>query len=115
MTSTKKETTDYTMIRSGAVRQRMQCDGATATRIEKTFVTVEQLLDAVESDDPLTDIDGIGPATADVINDWYEHREEREANARESTATRTSSKTLSISFHGSWAEPLGIDEVEDHE
>ena len=109
---TSIETTTHTWLRPGAIRQRMKCDGATAARIEDTFVTVEQLLGAVESDEPLTDIDGIGPATAETINDWYENREAREANARESTVTRTSSTALSISFHGSWAPALGIEEEE---
>lgn len=106
------ETTDHTFLRDGAIRQRMKCRGGMATNIEKTFVTVQQLLDAVESDEPLTEIDGIGPKTAETVRDWYENREERERNARSSTVTRTSSKTLSIEFHGSWADALGI-EVEE--
>lgn len=98
-----------TLLRKGGIQQRMQCTGSVAHNIEEAFVTVEKLLKAVESDDPLTDVDGIGPKTAAVIEDWYENREEREARASSSTVTRTSNSSLSISFHQSWADALGIE------
>lgn len=103
-----------TLLGKGAIQQRMKCKGVVASNIEKTFVTVEQLLEAVESEEPLTAVDGVGPATAEVIEDWYEHREEREANARRSTFKRTSNTSATISFHRSWADALGI-EVPDSE
>lgn len=98
-----------TMLRQGGIRQRMKCGGSIAHNIEEAFVTVEQLVDAIESDDTLTDVDGIGPKTAEVIEDWWENREQREANARSSTVTRESSRSLSISIHRSWEDALGIE------
>lgn len=105
-------TASDTLLRKGGIRQRMRCTGQVAHNIEEAFVTVEKLLEAVESDDPLTEVDGIGPKTAGVIEDWYENREEREKRASSSTVTRTSSKSLSITFHNSWADALGLEEGE---
>ncbi|WP_090312478.1 helix-hairpin-helix domain-containing protein [Natronorubrum texcoconense] len=99
-----------TLLRKGGIQQRMRCSGAVAHNIEDAFTTVEKLLEAVESDDPLTDVDGIGPKTAEVIEDWYENRRTRERKANSATVDRTSSKSLSISFHNSWADALGIEE-----
>lgn len=101
-----------TLLRTGGIRQRMKCSGSVAHNIESAFTTVEKLLDAVESEEPLTDVDGIGPKTAEVIENWYEHRVEREKRARSSTVTRTSSKSLSITFHNSWADALGIEDCD---
>jgi len=112
-----KETTDQwddTLLRNGAIQQRMKCGGSMAANIEETFVTVEQLVDAINADDPLTDRRGVGPKTAEVIHDWYENREEREKHAQNATVERTSGSSFSISFLGSWADALGI-EVEDDE
>lgn len=100
-----------TILRKGGIQQRMKCSGSVAANIEKTFVTVEQLLDAIESDEPLTDVSGVGPKTADVIMDWHEHRFEREEMASSSTISRTSNTSLSISFHASWETALGGDET----
>jgi hypothetical protein len=87
----------------------MRCKGPVAHNIEDAFVTIGQLVAAVESDDPLTDIDGIGPKTAEVIEDWWENRVEREAQASRSTITRTSNSSATISFHQSWETALGIE------
>lgn len=101
-----------TLLRQGGIEQRMKCGGSVAHNIEEAFVTVEQIVDAVESDEPLTEADGIGLKTAEVIDDWWENREEREANAQSATVTQQSSRSLSISFHRSWEDALGI-EVSD--
>lgn len=103
-----------TLLRKGGIQQRMRCSGSVAHNIEKAFVTVEQLLEAVESDTPLTDVDGIGPKTAEVIDDWYEHREDRERNASRSTVTPTSQSSARITFHQPWTDALGLD-LEDAE
>lgn len=100
---------DDTLLRKGGIQQRMRCTGSVAANIESTFTTVEKLLEAVESDAPLTDVDGIGPKTAETIMDWYENREERERAASETTVKRTSSKSMSITFHNSWEDALGIE------
>lgn len=104
-----------TFLRKGGIRQRMRCSGSVAANIEKTFVTVEKLLEAVESDEPLTDVRGVGPKTAEVITEWHENREEREAKAKSATVNRTSKTTLSISFHTSWEDALGIQVGESDE
>lgn len=98
-----------TLLRQDSIQQRMQCSGSVAHNIEEAFVTVGQLIDAIESDDPLTDVDGIGPKTSDVILDWWENREQREAKANSATVTKQSSRSLSISFHPSWEGALGIE------
>ena len=101
-----------TFLRKGGIQQRMKCSGAVAHNIEEAFITVEQLLEAIESEEPLTELDGIGHKTAEVIEDWYENRQEREANASRSTVKRTSNTSLSISFHQSWEDALGIEVTE---
>ena len=88
----------------------MKCRGSVASNIESTFVTVEQLIDAIEGDDDLTDIDGIGPKTSETIMDWYENRFDREESAQETSVKRTSSKSLSIQFLGSWEDAIGGDD-----
>jgi len=100
---------DHTFLRKNGIRQRMHCDGQTAARIEDVFVTVEQLVDAVESDEPLTDRDGIGPKTADVIEEWWESRFEREEQMDSGTFERTGAKTATIHIHTSWADALGME------
>lgn len=98
-----------TFLRKGGIQQRMECSGSVAANIENTFVTVRQLIDAIESDGPLTNVCGIGPKTADIITDWYENRFEREEAASGSTVTQTSNTSLSISFHPSWEDAIGGD------
>lgn len=98
---------DATFLRKRGIRKRMRCSGQVATRIEDTFVTAEQLVQAVESDDPLTEYDGIGPKTAEVIEEWWENRFEREEKMSSSTFERTGAKTASIYFHSSWEDAIG--------
>jgi len=98
---------DDTLLRKRGVRQRMRCDGATAARIEDAFVTVEQLVAAVESDAALTDVDGIGPATAETIREWWGVRHEREKQMNASSVEQTGSKSATIHFHKSWGSALG--------
>jgi len=86
----------------------MQCKGQTAKRIEKTFTTAEQLIEAVESDQPLTERDGIGPKTAETINEWWNVRFERERKMDSSEFERTGKNTASIHFHASWKDALGM-------
>lgn len=100
---------DDTLLQQAAIRQRMRCSGSVAHNIEEAFVTVERLLEAVESEDALTVTDGIGPKTAEVVEDWYENRAEREAHASDSTVKRTSGSSLTISFHQSWEDALEIE------
>lgn len=107
-TTTETDQTD-TLLRKGGIQQRMNCTGSVAHNIENAFVTVEKLLEAVESDTPLTDVSGIGPKTAEVIEEWYENKEQREANANASSVKRTSNSSFSITFHQSWETSLGIE------
>lgn len=101
-----------TMLRKAGVRRRMRCSGNVAHSIKEAFPTVVQLLEACESDEPLTDYDGIGPASAEAIENWYEHREERERNMTAGTVTERSVNSATIALHSSWADELGI-EVDD--
>lgn len=103
-----------TFLRKTGIRKRMRCSGSVAHNIEEAFVSVPQLIEAAGSDDPLTDYDGIGPKTAEVIEDWWEHREERERNMSSASVTKRSLNSASITFHSSWADELGI-EVDDGE
>lgn len=101
-----------TWMTPSGIRERMGCSPAMATRIEETFVTVEQLLDAIEDDEPLTSVDGVGPATAEVIEEWYENREEREQQAKTATVEPTPSTSLTIKNNGDWSDALGLDPTE---
>jgi len=104
-----------TLLDKDGIQQRMQCSGQVASIIEDAFISVEKLLNAIESDEPLTDVEGIGTKTAEIIEDWYENREEREKKARSATVNRTSKRSMTISFHNSWADALGVDTGDDHE
>jgi ERCC4-type nuclease len=101
------------MTKSG-VQARMKADSRSASRIKDAFVTVEQMLDAVEADKPLEQNDGIGPKSADTIRDWYENRQQRERSVSLTTVQRTGSKTLSIKNNGDWSGALhmqtGVDD-----
>jgi len=110
MSETATEESTTVLLRKKGIQERMQCSGRTAARIEETFVTVGQLLDAVESGEELTEIDGIGPATALTIEEWYENRFEREENMGESTVERTGSGSATIHFHQSWEPILEADD-----
>jgi len=104
------EQPDAVFLRSNGVRKRMRCSGQIATRIEDTFVTVKQLVEAVESDQPLTERDGIGPKTAETIEDWWENRHERENTVCSSSVERTGAKTATIHFHRSWESLIDTDD-----
>lgn len=112
-TAVDRDTTTW-MTQSG-IQERMMCGGATAARIEGAFVTVEQLLDAAEGDEPLTNVDGIGSSTAGVIQEWYENRENRERMASGATVERTSSKSMTIKNNGDWSDALGIEISEEND
>jgi len=84
----------------------MRCKGATAKRIEDAFTTVGQLVVAVESDNPLTDYNGIGPKTAEVIEDWWENRFEIEEKMESGEFVRTGEKTGTIHFYKSWSDAI---------
>jgi hypothetical protein len=99
-------TDDHTFLRKRGIKKRMRCDGGTASRIEDTFVTVEQLVDAVESDEPLTNYDGIGPKTAETIREWWDHRFEVEEQMGGGELEKTGAKTATIHFHESWEDTL---------
>lgn len=101
---------DDTLLRQRGIRKRMRCSGQVAHRIEDAFVTVEQLVDAVESDDGLTETDGIGPATAETIEDWWDNRFEREEQMDSSSVERTGAKTASIHFHNSWMDAIRVEQ-----
>jgi len=97
-----------THLRTADVKERMKTKSGMARAIRNAFGSVESLLEAVESDTDLTTYDGIGPKTADVIQDWYENRFEREGMARSSTVTKDSPKSATITFHNSWKNAIGI-------
>ena len=96
-------------LRKRGIRKRMRCSGQIVSRIEDTFVTVDQLVDAIEDDAPLTDHDGIGPKTAQVIEEWWENRFEREEKMSGGSVERTGSKTATIHFHNSWEEAIQLE------
>lgn len=103
-----------TMTRQAGIRRRMQCSGAVAYNVTQAFPTVVQLIEACESDEPLTGHDGIGPATAGVIEEWWENREERERNMTSATVTERSVGSATVALHASWAGELGI-ELDDED
>lgn len=73
-----------------------------ATRIQDTFVSVDQLRDACISEEKeLTDYDGIGDVTADVIEDWWEFRYAREKRIPEQTVDGNT-----IYIHTDWSDTL---------
>jgi len=90
----------------------MQCSGQVAARIEDTFVTAEQLVEAVQSGQPLTEYDGVGPKTAEVIEEWWENRFKREEAMDSGKVERTGSKTATIHFHNSWEDAIRTEESE---
>lgn len=98
-----------TILRHREALKRMQCSEAVARRIEDVFITVENLVTAVESEKPLTDHDGIGRETADVIEDWWDHRFEREEQIPAVPAEQEGTTALAIHMHRSWADAIGGD------
>jgi len=103
MSGTERETI---FLRKRGVQQRMRCSGQIARKIEDTFVTVGQLVEAVESDQRLTEKDGIGPKTAETIEDWWDNRFEREEKIGSGSIERTGKKSLAVHFHNSWSDVI---------
>lgn len=103
---------DATFLSQRAVRRRMKCNGQTAAIVDDAFVTVEQLVSAVESDEPLTDIDGIGPATAETIEEWWDDRFDRERKMNNAEFVKTGTKTASIHNLGDWTDALGMEKTD---
>lgn len=99
-----------TFLRKRGVQIRMQCNPQVAYRIEDTFVTVENMVEAMECSDDLTEYHGIGPKTAQTIEDWWEVRFEREDKARSSTVEPTGRKSATIHIHHSWSDAIGGDD-----
>lgn len=83
-----------------------------ASQIEQTFVTAEQLIDAVESGE-LEEHDGVGEKTAKKIYEWSENAEEREEKVNKTVFKKQSERSATISFYNSWVDALGI-EVNDN-
>jgi len=99
-----------TMLTKSGIKARMNCSGQIAATIEKKFVTVEQLLDAIEAD-ALTERDGIGPKTAEAIHEWHENREKIEREVPNAT-TIHEGNSISIMNNGDWSEALGVERHE---
>lgn len=101
------DTSSATYLTQHGIQKRMQCSGQVASRIEETFVTAEQLVDAVESEKDLTDYDEIGPVTAEAIEDWWEYRFEREEKVGSGSFERTGPKTATVHIYRSWEDAIG--------
>lgn len=99
-----------TLLKQKGVQRRMQCDARTAARIENVFVTVERLVEACEADEPPTEVDGIGPSTAETIESWWDEAEEREEQVDATAVEHTSSRSLSVYNLGDWSDALGMDD-----
>jgi len=84
----------------------MHCSGQVANRIKDIFVTVEQLVEAVQSDKSLTEYDGVGPKTDEVIKEWWENRFKREEAMDSGEVKRTGSNSATIYFHSSWEDAI---------
>jgi ERCC4-type nuclease len=98
-----------TYLRADDVKQRMKTRGGTAGNIADAFGSVESLVEACENGEELTEYEGIGPATAESIQEWWDAAEEREQMARSRTVTKDSARSATITFHKSWANALGMD------
>jgi len=100
---------DPTMLTKAGITARMGVHGSMAARIKRTFLTVEQLLAAIEGEEPLTEREGIGPSTADAIGEWYDRRKEIEREVDAATVTSLSRRSATITNNGDWSDALGID------
>lgn len=94
-----------TMSESPNIPQKTRCtktECVVATQVEKTFTTVEQLVETVESNQKLTEYDGVGPKTARAIEDWWENRFSREENVANSSFEETGKRRPLFTFkiHG---------------
>ncbi len=101
--------TDKTLMKQRGIVRRMNVDGQVARIIVDTFTTVENLMEAVETYDDLTKIEGIGPKTANAIEDWWEVRYERERQITQTEVERTGNRSATIHFFNSWEDALGMD------
>lgn len=99
-----------TFLNKRAIQKRMQCKARTAARIDNQFVTVEQLVTAIESDKPLVELDGIGPTTADAIMSWWDVRFEREEQMQSAEFVKTGAQTASVYNLGDWSAAIGLEE-----
>jgi hypothetical protein len=104
--------TRNTLLRKRDIRQRMQCSGQVAHQIEQAFNTVEELVAAVQSDAPLTDVDGIGPATAGQIESWWAVRFEQEEQIDSATFERTGAQTATIYNNASWGDAIAVESTD---
>lgn len=102
-----------TYLRDDDVKQRMKTRGGTAGNIADAFGNVESLVDACEAGEDLTEYDGIGPATAESIREWWDNRFNRERMANNQTVTPTGKRSAIITFHKSWVNALGMDDDVD--
>ena len=99
------------IIRRSDVQQRMDCEShQVATAIADAFTTVEELVWACKSDKVLTEVDGVGPATAECIEDWWVNRFEREEEVSSASFKRESSTRGTITFHSDWSDYLEVDD-----
>jgi len=101
-----------TMLNKHGVKKRMRCSNRMAARIDHAFITVEQLVDAIESDDQLTNYNGVGKKTATIINKWWEERFEREEKMSSGSVEKTGANTATIHFHSSWRSAIETDSEE---
>jgi len=97
---------DSTLIHKRGVQRRMKVSKNIAHIIKKTFTTAESLIEAVETHDDLTEIRGIGPQTASVIEDWWHIRHEREAEMNHTAFDKPADKAVNIYFINSWEDAL---------
>lgn len=109
----KQDPDEPTYLRADDVKQRMKTRGGTATNIADAFGSVESLVEACEAGDDLTEYEGIGPATAESIQEWWDNRESRERMASNQTVTSTGKQSARVTFYKSWANALGMEDDED--
>lgn len=64
---------DPTFLSKRWVKKNIRVTGSQASAIHDAFVTREQLLDALESGEDLTDYDGIGDKTRIALWDWFKN------------------------------------------
>jgi NAD-dependent DNA ligase len=104
-------TSNVEFLNQRGIEHRMNCNSQTARRIANAFITVEQMVDVCESEQSLTDVENIGPTTAETIEAWFAERFERE-RSMDSTAefVKTGEKTGTIHNLGDWSDALGMEE-----
>lgn len=84
------------------VTRRMNTDGQIATIIVQTFGTVEGLVEAYETTDDLTTIEGVGPGVAESIEEWWETR------AKTERQIQTRAGGSPIPMYESWESALRV-------